>query len=110
MSTINVDTLWPSMLAAFEKKITSNWLGIRDYVETEMKKLAQCFAAIVNMQTDGTLDKEQARRYFAIQKNATLTVLLSIQGLTLIAIEQALDAALSVVKDTVDKALGWPLL
>ena len=38
------------------------------------------------------------------------TVLLTIEGLGIVAVQNAINAALSVVKDTVNTAIGFTLL
>ena len=45
-----------------------------------------------------------------IQKNAIQMVLLAIEGIGILAVENAINAAISVVQDTVNKALGWTIL
>ena len=45
-----------------------------------------------------------------IQKNASRTVLLTIEGLGLLAVEAAINAALNVVKDAVNTGIGFTLL
>ena len=58
----------------------------------------------------GQIDEEEAELQFNIQKNASRTVLLTIEGLGILAVEQAINAALDVVSDTVNTALGFNLI
>jgi hypothetical protein len=45
-----------------------------------------------------------------MQKNSALAVLLTVQGLGLLTVESAINAALGAVKETVNTALGFLLL
>jgi len=45
-----------------------------------------------------------------MQKNAIQSVLLQIQGIGEVEAEQAVNAALSAISETVNGALGWVLL
>mgnify|MGYP003439191727 FL=1 len=48
--------------------------------------------------------------HLEIQKNATRMVLMTIEGLGILAAEAAITAALNVVKDSVNTAVGFSLL
>lgn len=58
----------------------------------------------------GRMSLNKARLHLEMQKDTAITVLLTVQGLNLIAVEQAINAALNVIKDTVNAALKLPLL
>ncbi len=76
----------------------------------EMKKIAESIAAIERMKLTGKITEEKAGLQIDIQKNATRTVLLAVEGVGIVSAEQAINAALNVVRDTVNKAIGWTLL
>ncbi len=56
----------------------------------------------------GQITEEQARLHLDIQKNASRTVLLTVEGLGLLAAEQAINAR--VVRDSVNTALDFVLI
>lgn len=59
--------------------------------------------------TQGISD-DQAELMHQMQKNATKAVFLSVQGMTTLMAEQALNAASDAVKETVNGALNFTLL
>ncbi len=108
--TIDKSKLVQDMLFAAKGVIKKNWSEVHPYAEMEFEKIAQNLAAIEKMKLEGVITEEKARLQFDIQKNASRAVLLTIEGLGIIAAEAAINAAFAVVKDTVNKALGWTLL
>ena len=109
----------PSLDAAkLGKSIASALLGslkkdvpvARDFAKSEARKLAQTLVDIETLLADGKIDKETAALLVGMQKNATRAVLLTVEGLGLLAVEKAINAALDVVKKTVNSAVKFPLL
>lgn len=108
--SINAGELVGNMLAAMQGVLSEKWPEIKEYGESEAKKMAQSFVMIQTLKAAGEIDEEEASLHFSIQKNASRTVLLAIEGLGVLAVEQALNAALDVVKDTVNTAVGFTLI
>lgn len=108
--SLNTSQLTQDMLAAFQGVLVKKWPEIKEYAETEAKKLAQSFAMIEVLSISGKINAEQAALHLEIQKNATRTVFLTLEGLGMLAAEAAINAALNVVKESVNKALGFALI
>ncbi len=108
--SLDVGELASGMIGAFKGELSDKWPDVKEYAETEAKKLAENFAMIERMKLSGEINAEQARLHHDIQKNATRAVLLAVEGLGLIAVEQAINAAMNVLKDTVNGALDFALL
>ncbi|MBI2486321.1 MAG: hypothetical protein HYW01_05055 [Deltaproteobacteria bacterium] len=107
---IDVTKLAQDMLSAAKGVLTEKWPEIEDYAETEFKSIAENIAMIERMKLMGKITEEKARLHLEIQKNSARTVLLTVEGLGILAVEQAINAALGVIRDTVNSALGWTLL
>ncbi|MBX9902355.1 MAG: hypothetical protein K2Y28_16385 [Burkholderiaceae bacterium] len=107
---LNVSQLGKDILGAFKGALTEKWPDIKDYAEAEAKKMAQTLVMIETLKLSGKINNEQANLHVEIQKNATRIVLLTLEGLGVLAVEAAINAALGVVKDTVNSALGFALL
>lgn len=107
---LNVSQLGKDILGAFKGTLTEKWPDIKDYAEAEAKKMAQTLVMIEALKLSGKINNEQANLHVEIQKNATRIVLLTLEGLGVLAVEAAINAALGVVKDTVNSALGFALL
>ncbi len=108
--SIDERELASAMFEAFKGKLTEKWPEVKDYAEAESKKLAESLAMIEKLKLAGEINEEQAKLHLEIQKNATRTVLLTIEGLGIIAVEQAINAAMSVLKEAVNTALGFTLI
>jgi hypothetical protein len=108
--SLNVTQLAKDMAGAFVGSLKAAVPNIKDYAEGEAKKMAQSLAMIEKLVVAGTIDEEEAKLHLEIQKNASRTVLLTIEGLGALAVEAAINAALDVVKNTVNAALKFTLL
>jgi hypothetical protein len=107
---IRVSDLFPSMLKAARESLEKDWPKAKDYAEPELKKLAQSLVDIAKLTALGKVNPQQAAGLLQIHRNATMTVLLTIEGLGLIAVENALNSALSAVRQLVNAAAGIRLL
>ncbi|HQS00626.1 MULTISPECIES: hypothetical protein [unclassified Polaromonas] len=108
--SLNASQLGKDMLTAFKGVLSDKWPDIKEYGEAESKKLAQTLVMIEALKLAGKINEEQAALHLDIQKNATRMVLLTLEGLGILMAEAAINAALNVVKDTVNTALGFVLL
>ncbi|WPV70599.1 hypothetical protein [Chitinophaga sp. LS1] len=109
-TTLDFSEILAKMLEAAEGALSDKWPDIRDLAISSTKTLAQNIIDIEDLIISGVISKEQARLKLDIQKNAFKIMLLSEQGLGILAVEGALNAMLSVVKDVVNTAIGFILL
>ena len=107
---LSASLLSKDILAALKGALTEKWPEIKEYGTAESKKLAQALVMIEALKAAGKINEEQAALHLEIQKNASRAVLLTIEGLGILAVEAALSAALTVVKDAVNTATGFALL
>lgn len=110
MAALNIDDLLEKMLGAVKTSLGASWPAISALATTSIKALAQNFIDIEKMLADGQINQSQAVLLTDMQKNALQTVLLSEEGLGLLAVEAAINAAIGVVKDVVNAAIGIALL
>ena len=110
MPALDTNTLFNSMLSAAKDSLAQTLPALKAASVDALKLLAQNLVSITAMVADGTATEEQAKILFAMQKNAAQTVLLTEEGLALIAAQSAINAALAVVSSAVNAALGFSLL
>lgn len=110
MSQVNVEELAAKMLEAAKNVFSSKWPEAKDYAESEFKKIAESVAFIEAQCALGVMNKEKAKLHLNMQKNASKMMLLCLEGLGLLTVEKAINAALAAVKDTVNTALGFAIL
>ena len=108
--SLDAAALAGNMLGAFKTQLVDKWPEIKTYGESEMKKLAQTLVMIEQLKLSGEITAEQAKLHLQIQKNAVRVVMLTIEGLGLLAVETAINSALGVVKSAVNTALGFVLI
>jgi|SRR6185369_4454038 len=110
MSSINVDQVVASMLQAAQGVLARKWSKAKDHAEIEFKKIAEVIAFIEAQRALNLMSDEKARLRLEMQKNRTMTILLKLEGLGFLAVEAAVNAALDVVKETVNTAVGFALI
>lgn len=108
--SLDVVKLGQDILAALNGSLGEKWPDVKDYGEAEAKKLAQTLVMIGTLTATGKINKEQAALHLEMQKNASRMVLMTIEGLGVLAAEAAINAALGVVKDTINKEIGFVLI
>ena len=108
--SIDTSEIFNKMVGAAKGVFDEKWPETKDYAESEVRVFAERFATIARLRAAGQITEKRAKLHVEFQKDAWETVLLAVQGLTLIMIEQALNAALDAVKEIVNTAVGFILL
>jgi hypothetical protein len=78
--------------------------------KTEFTKIAQTIVGIEEQLATGQINQQQAVLYLDMQENWSQSTLLCLQGLALLAVESAINAALGVIKTAVNTAVGFALI
>ena len=107
---LDAPRLATEMVNAAKAVLSDKWSEIEEYARTELRKLADTLALIERLLAAGRITPEQARLHLEIQKNAGRAVLLTVEGLGVLAAEEALDRALAAVRHAVNTALKFALL
>jgi hypothetical protein len=106
---LNVTKLASQMLGA-ALPLLEKESGAESFAETEFLKIAQTINGINDQVAAGQINEQQAPLLLDMQTLASRNVLLTLKGLDLLAVENAINAALGAVKDVVNKALGFDLI
>jgi hypothetical protein len=94
---LNTGKLLESMLNAAKSVLKKKWRSAKPYAENEFRKLLEEAVHIVYL--------------MSLQRNSARMVMLTLEGLGIIAVEESINAALAAVRDTINSALGgWKLL
>ena len=108
--SLDIEVIGKQMIDAARGVVKKKWPSTSSYFESESKAYAARLATIVQLRVDGLISEERARQHVAFQTNAWETVLLSVEGLTQLLVEEALNAAIKVIRDAVNTAIGFTLL
>ena len=109
MSAIDVNAVGSEAAKKIIEILTGAGKDVVSYAQAEAKKLAISAAEIAEMRLSGEITEEEAKLHLHIQKNASSAVLMAIKGISKIAVEQAINAALNVIGTAVKTATGLPL-
>lgn len=110
MAALDFNIILNEMISAGKASFSSKWPKIKDLATTSFKKLSLTLVNIEEMRLAGTITEAQAKLMVDMDKNSFKIVLLSVEGLGLLAVEDALNAALNVIRKAVNTAVGFILL
>jgi len=108
--SINADKLGADLIDAATKSLGASFQSAKAVAEPQLRALATLSATIAQQVTDGELSEAEAAALLKIHLNTTRVVLLSVQGLGLLAVEAAVNALTGVIRDTANTAVGFPLI
>lgn len=107
---LDVNTLATSMLNAALPILKAGANDAESYAKAEFTKIAQTIVSIGEQLAAQTINADQAKLLLDMQKNASRSVFLTLQGLGLLTVEAAINAALGIVKTAVNTAIGLTLI
>lgn len=108
--TLDVQKLLNDMLAAAKTSFSKDWHKVEGYAKPELEKFAQNLADIAAMKLANTINEEKAKLQIDVQKKAMIIAMLTAHGLTILSVESAINAAIDVVRGTVNTTIGWTIL
>jgi hypothetical protein len=110
MQPLDAAALGKQMLGAALPILTKDAKEAQPFAEVEFGKVAQTIVSIQAMLATGQINQQQATLLLDMQKSASRSVLLTLHGLDLLAAEEAINAALNVVKAVVNAAVKFPMI
>jgi hypothetical protein len=112
MPNLKATELLTSMAGAAKTSLAEKWPAIRHLATSSFKALAQNLVDIEKMSLPPSpaISKAQAKLLIQMQKNTIKMVLLSVEGLGLLAAEAAINAAMDAIRTVVNTAIGFALV
>ncbi len=107
---LDLTELATNMASAAKEVLTESWDDIQPLAEANFFLLAEGITNIEEKFLLGDISEEKAKKLLRMKKNTLEIALLTIEGLSLIAVEQAINAALNIVKDAVNTAINFTLI
>ncbi len=98
------------MISASKAVLKKEWKQVAPIAEIHIKSMIHNLEQIAELKLNGKISEEQAKLHLTIQKESFKTILLSFEGIGIITAEKAINAALNVIRTSVNKTIGWRLL
>ncbi len=109
MADLDLDALVEKMGKAALPHLKGGAAKAKEFGRAEADKMARTALMLAEGVAKGTIDKEEAQLILDVQRNASRSVLLTIKGLGIIAVENAVNAAMEVLLGAIKKTLGVAL-
>ena len=106
--SLNIDNLANQMIEAGKGLGGDIWGKMSTYAIPELRKIAIQIGAIAEHITE--MPPEAAKALFDMQINGAVAVIAAMTELTMLAIQNAINAILSAVRDFVNGAIGIALI
>ncbi len=107
---LNIGTLATNMLTAAQGPLKADWKKAQPFAQTQFKNIAQQIVDIEAQLAAGTINQQQADLLLDMQKNASRAALLAVEGIGMLAAQDAINSALGAVKNLVNDALHFSLI
>src|SRR5256885_13531935 len=104
MSKFDVNAVATEAANKIIEILTSAGKDVASYAVAEGKKLATSAAEIAKLVATGTIDAEEAKLHLDIQLHASRAVLMAIAVVSIVAAEQAINAAGEIVVGAIKSA------
>jgi hypothetical protein len=108
--TVTLDNLGEKMFEAAKTSLGQSYVSVKLYLTAESEKLAVTLRMIVEGIEKGEISRVESKILLNQQKVASGAVLTAVEGMSSVAVQTAINAALKVVKDLVNAKAGFPLL
>lgn len=110
MSDINVEELVKQMLEAAKGVFNEKWPEVKKFAESESKKFIVNMAEIALWKESNEITEDEAKSLVGLHKRSMKMVFTALEGISLAMAEKAINAAIDVIRQTVNRAIGWAIL
>lgn len=110
MAAINIEDVADKMIGAAKNIFKDKWPEVRNFAASETNKFAQSMAEIEAWKARGEITEEQAKALSRLHQRSMKMVYTSLEGISLAIAENAVNAALSAVRKTINTAIGWTVI
>jgi len=107
---ITLDNLGDKIYEAAKTAFGNQFALVKQYLKAEYEKLAITLRMIIEGYSKKEISEAEAKILLNNQKVATTAVLTAAEGISVVAVQRAINAAFKVVKDFVNSKIGFPLL
>jgi len=110
MAKIEIEKVAGLMIEAAKGVLGEKWPEAQNFVSSESMKFARNMAEIEVWKLSGSITEDQAQALTRLHQRSMKMVLTALEGISLAIAEKAINAAIDIVRGTINKAIGWALL
>ena len=107
---LNIEQLVAAIVGAVKPVLQKDWQEAEPFAKTEAAKIAHTLANIADLRASGQINDAQAQALLEMQKQASQAVFTAVEGIGVIAAQNAINAALAAVRTAVNDLLPFKLL
>lgn len=107
---LDIEKLVKDMTDGAAQVLATRWPKARAFAEPQIRKLAEEIARIEALRATGKITVEDAQDRIATQKEALLSVMSTVDGIAVLAVERAVNAVIAAARAPLEKVLGFPLV
>ena len=109
-SVFDVTELGEALIDAARAAVAGHGPALQAMAEMELRRLAGALSDTGSLLARGEIDPERARTLVNIYQLSVRSVLRSVEGLSLLAAEQAMQAVVRVAGAVVNRVVGFKLI
>lgn len=109
-AAVDIQALGTAMIDAARNALAGHGTEFQAIAETEFRRLAGALNDTGLLLVRGEIDRDSAQRLLNIHRLSIRSVLRSVEGMTLLAAEQAVQAAMRTAAGTLNRATGFKLI
>lgn len=98
------------MLGAIKPILDQHYQEAEPYARSEFKKVGETVTLILELKAVGKINEKRAQLLLEGAADSAQSVLLALEGIGIIAAQEAVNAALSVIRTAVNGAVGWTII
>jgi hypothetical protein len=110
MPEIDVEALAKQMLGAAKGVFAEKWPDVKQFAESESRKFLASMAEIAVWKAADEITEAEANSLVRLHLRSMKMVMTALEGISLAMAEKAINAAIDVIRDVVNAAIGWALL
>jgi hypothetical protein len=109
MPTVDIKGIVSQTLQAIEKVLGSKYKEAAIFAENESNKFVQDMAQIGEWKIQGKITESEAASLVSLHKRSYKMVLTSLEGISLIVAENAINSAIGATANSLNKMIGWEI-
>jgi hypothetical protein len=106
---LNPGKIERDILDALKLSFGQDWSNVSSTAVIESKKIARTLTRIESEYVSGSISEQDAKTLLKIQLDSARMVFLALQGMSLIAVEKAINNAFSAIGSYVNSSVGFVL-